>query len=73
MSTNASDELIEKVFELPEEQRAALAARLLDSLGDEPAEEVREAWRTEIAERLERYHNGETKAVPLEEAWPRIL
>ena len=46
-----SDELLTKALRLPQHDRAKLAARLLESLDEQPELEVEEAWLDEIERR----------------------
>jgi putative addiction module component (TIGR02574 family) len=51
---------------LPPDERAALAAELLESLdGDEADEGAAEAWDAEIARRLTEIERGEVKLIPV--------
>jgi len=56
-------ELLEKALELSTQERGLPAARLIDSLDDEPADEgVEEAWQEEIQvlrELAEEFPDGE--------------
>jgi putative addiction module component (TIGR02574 family) len=52
MSMSAK-ELLEAALELPTKERAKMAGQLLQSLDDEPAEDVEAAWAAEIERRLE--------------------
>ncbi len=60
--------LFDQAMQLSEEERADLAARLLESL--DPAEEgdVESAWDQEIRTRIEELDSGSTRAVPWSEA-----
>lgn len=65
--------ILEEALALPAEERARLAASLISSL--EPAEDsnVEQAWRAEVARRVEELDNGTTEPVDWEEARRRIL
>jgi putative addiction module component (TIGR02574 family) len=53
---------------LPPDERAALAAKLLESVdGDEADEGAAEAWEAEIARRLTEIERGEVKLIPAAE------
>jgi putative addiction module component (TIGR02574 family) len=56
-----------EVLQLPPDERARLARRLIASLDEgspeDPAEVERE-WKAEIERRLEAYRRGDVKAVP---------
>ncbi|MGH9361414.1 MAG: addiction module protein, partial [Thermoanaerobaculia bacterium] len=66
MDSRFSD-VLDHALELPEEERADLADRLLASLEEEPDLEVEEAWRHEVARRLEELRSGAVKTIPWEE------
>jgi putative addiction module component (TIGR02574 family) len=58
----------EKILEreamrLPVRDRALLADALLESLDDEAARSVQQAWAAEAEDRLEAYRRGELSAV----------
>ena len=64
-----------EALELPLQERALLAQRLLASLDDEPEEdpgEVERAWEVEIERRLAEYRAGRMEAVPAAEVLARI-
>jgi len=71
--TEIPAELLDAALRLPEDARADLATRLLESL--EPAEEgdVEAAWAEEIKRRVDDLESGRETAIPLEEAWRIIL
>ena len=56
--TNAATTLLEQALSLPEKDRAAIAARLLESLDDGDREGVDAAWAQEIDRRCEALDNG---------------
>jgi putative addiction module component (TIGR02574 family) len=62
---------IEAVFNaalsLPPHNRAALAEKLLDSLGEKEQKEIDEAWTKEAEDRLQAFEEGRITAVPLQE------
>jgi putative addiction module component (TIGR02574 family) len=63
----------EAALALPREERAALAAILVDSLEeeDDPAE-VAKAWDAEIKRRIEAADRGEVAFLSHEEVWERV-
>jgi putative addiction module component (TIGR02574 family) len=65
--------LIESALRLPKSARAALAARLLESLETEIDEDAEEAWDMQIARRLEEIDSGRVKMVPWSEARRQIM
>ncbi|WP_437900778.1 addiction module protein [Sorangium sp. So ce124] len=68
-----AEELLDEAMKLPESERRVLALRLLESVGDESAEEVERAWVEEARERLDDIRAGRSKPVPWEEAGGRIF
>jgi len=57
-------ELFRRASELPEEERAALAGLLLDSLDREVDPDAEEAWSQEIRKRLSEIDSGQVQLVP---------
>ncbi|HEX3740170.1 MAG TPA: addiction module protein [Terriglobales bacterium] len=70
--TKEVSELLEKALALPSEARAALAGSLLDSLEDSVDAAAEEAWREEIARRIEELDSGKVKPIPWAEARRQI-
>jgi len=66
-------QVIEGALRLPKSARAALAARLLDSLDTEIDEDSEAAWDAEIARRLQEIGSGKVKTIPWSEARRQIL
>ena len=67
------DELLTDVLQLPAEERAEVAHRLLLSLDESPDEENAEAeWTSELVRRAEDIRQGRVKTVPWEEVEARI-
>ena len=60
-------ELLREASELPEQDRAALAGVLIESLDPAPDSEVEAAWAEEIRRRVVELDNGSVKTVPWEE------
>jgi putative addiction module component (TIGR02574 family) len=67
MSHDLSQELLENAMRLPDEQRAALAAALIESLDQSVDEDAEAAWSAEIACRLRQVQSGDVETVP----WPQ--
>lgn len=65
--------LLAEALRLPEEARAALAGRLLESLEHDVGEDVEAEWSDEIAARLRELETGTVRAVPWSEARRAIL
>jgi putative addiction module component (TIGR02574 family) len=60
-------ELLKQALTLPDEERAELAASLIDSLDTTVDENVEAAWQEEIARRLDEMESGKVKGIPWEE------
>lgn len=66
-------ELLQKALELSTQERGLLAARLIDSLDDEPEEEgVEAAWGEEIKRRVDDIQSGRVKTIPGEQVLGRL-
>ena len=64
-----------QVLALPERERSALVARLLDSLEgvfDDSPDAVASAWDEEIARRISDCDAGRTQGIPLEQVQAEI-
>jgi putative addiction module component (TIGR02574 family) len=70
--TRQALELLQKALSLSDEERAALAGSLLDSLDVTVDEGVEKAWDQEIARRIADLGSGKAKTVPWEEIRARI-
>jgi putative addiction module component (TIGR02574 family) len=66
-------EVLDAAMRLPESERRALALRLLDTVGDEPADEIERRWLEEARRRLEDVEAGRSARVPWDEARARIF
>jgi putative addiction module component (TIGR02574 family) len=64
MPTELTQELLNDAMRLPDEQRAALAAALIESLDPSVDEDAEAAWSVEIARRLREVETGEVKTIP---------
>jgi len=71
MHTRA-EKLLASALELPESDRAAIAAELIASLDPETDAGAAEAWDREIARRLAELDSGQVKTVPWEEVRQRL-
>jgi hypothetical protein len=58
------NQLIEQAIRLPEDQRLALAHRLLAVDDSGQGKKVRKAWHAEILQRIDSYDRGETRSLP---------
>jgi putative addiction module component (TIGR02574 family) len=70
--TRQALELLQKALSLSDEERAALAGSLLESLDVTVDEGVEKAWDQEIARRIADLDSGRAKTVPWEEIRARI-
>ncbi len=66
-----AEELYQKALDLDEKERAALAARLIESLDTEIEEGVEAAWLVEIERRMEELDSGKVRSIPWEEVRAR--
>ncbi|MDC4203251.1 MAG: addiction module protein [Candidatus Manganitrophus sp.] len=72
MATSA-EELYRKALSLDESDRAALAARLIESLDTETEEGVEAAWLAEVERRMEALDSGKVQGIPWDELRTRLL
>ncbi|REJ89362.1 MAG: hypothetical protein DWQ34_11715 [Planctomycetota bacterium] len=72
MSTTA-ERLFSEALELPDAERAALAARLIESLDSEAEEDAAEKWETEIRRRVEELDSGAVRPIPWSEVRRTML
>lgn len=70
--TRSVEELYERASELPAEDRAELAGRLLESIEEEADEGVEEAWAAEIERRMADYRAGRVKTISWTELRARL-
>ena len=70
--TQEADELLKKALTLSEQDRAALAGSLIDSLDEVDEASVQSAWNEEISRRIEDLDSGKAKTVPWVEVRRRI-
>jgi len=68
-----AQKILEEALTLPENERAKLAASLIDSLDAESDEGVEEAWRAEVARRVQEIDEGRVTMVDWAEARRSIL
>ena len=65
--------VLEEALTLPAEERAKLAACLIDSLDPEEEAGVEEAWRIEVARRIRELDDGTVQSIDWAEARLQIL
>ena len=63
MKRDAAD-ILKDALALPPEARAAVASSLLESLDDQVDEGAEEAWKEEIARRLDDIDKGKVRLIP---------
>ena len=68
-----AEKVLEEALQLPDEARASIAGRLIESLEREIDEDAEAAWDKEIARRVRDLDSGSVKAVPWAEAGRLIL
>ena len=71
MSEQAA-KLLQQALELSEEDRAALAQALLDTVSPFQDKAIEEAWKEEIGRRINEIDSGRAKTVPWEEVNARL-
>jgi putative addiction module component (TIGR02574 family) len=71
MSPNV-EQLFRAASDLPENERAELAGRLLESLENDRDEGVEAAWAEEVERRVRQIDRGEVKTIPWEEVRAKI-
>ena len=70
--SRAIQELYEKASELPADERAELAGRLLEGIEETTDEGVEESCAAEIERRMAEYRAGRVKTIPWSEVRARI-
>jgi putative addiction module component (TIGR02574 family) len=67
-----AEQLLVEALRLSDEERAALAGELIQSLDKEVDSDAEAAWSAEIRARLERVDAGTARTIPWSEARRRI-
>jgi putative addiction module component (TIGR02574 family) len=62
--TQRSLELLQQALTLPEEERADLAASLLNSLDTSPDPDAESLWQEEVSRRASHLDSGKAKTIP---------
>ncbi len=65
--------IFEDALSLPSDERARLAAKLIESLDPETEDRVEETWRAEVARRVQELDDGTVEAVDWVEARRLII
>jgi putative addiction module component (TIGR02574 family) len=71
--TQQAKTLLADALRLPENERADIAALLMDSLEPEADADAESAWGVEIQKRIEDLQSGRVKALPWSDALRLIL
>ena len=70
--TQTAEKLFSDAMSLDESEREELAAKLMGTLDSTSDPDYTEAWKTEIAARIEDVRTGRVKAIPLDQAMKMI-
>jgi putative addiction module component (TIGR02574 family) len=70
--TKGARQLLEDALKLELDERAALAAELIESLDPETDEDAEAAWAAEIERRAARARSGEDPGIPWSEVRERL-
>jgi putative addiction module component (TIGR02574 family) len=65
-----AEKLIQQALDLPADERAEVAERLLSSL--EPLSAIDHLWAQEAEDRIDAYERGEIEAIPAEDVFNAI-
>ena len=68
-----TEELYRRALDLDETERAALAARLIESLDTELEDGVEAAWLAEVERRMEELDSGKVESIPWDELRARLF
>jgi putative addiction module component (TIGR02574 family) len=68
-----AEDLYRKALNLNERERAALVARLIESLDTEVEQCVEAAWLAEVEQRMEELDSGKAQSIPWEEVRARLF
>lgn len=73
--TDRTRQLLAEILELPDAERAELAAEIMATLDHDvaPGGEVETAWASEVERRIEGYLSGKDQAIPWEEVRAEAL
>jgi putative addiction module component (TIGR02574 family) len=71
--TSMATKVLEDALRLSEQDRADVAALLIDSLDPEEEQDVESAWRAEVQRRLHELEQGTAKLIPWSEARQIIM
>lgn len=68
----SAEDLYKKALDLDERERAALVARLIDSLDTKVEKGVEAAWLAEVERRMEELDSGKVQGIPWNELRSRL-
>ena len=68
-----AQEILDAALKLNDQEKAAIAASLIESLDPDYDEGSDEAWADEIAKRIRDLDSGQVKTIPWSEARRKIL
>ena len=68
-----AQEILDAALKLSDQEKAAIAASLIESLDPDYDEGCDEAWATEIAKRMREVDSGQVKTIPWSEARRMIM
>lgn len=66
-------DVFKQALDLKEEDRAALAGILIESLEEEPAEDIELIWKREVSRRMAELDSGKVETIPWEEVKARLM
>lgn len=66
------NQILQEAIHLPEDQRFALAHRLLTIGEPSPSESVKQVWDVEIQDRIARYDRGEIRSRTVGEVFSEL-
>ena len=70
---DADEKAIKAAMELPIDERAQLAGKLLISLEEPSESEIEQLWVEEAERRLETFREGKVKGIPADEVFRRAI
>jgi len=70
--TERSVELLQRALSLTEEERADLAASLLNSLEATPDSDAEAQWQEEVSRRTSSLDSGQAKTIPWQEVQSQV-
>jgi putative addiction module component (TIGR02574 family) len=65
-------EVYKQALDLDERDRATLAGLLIESLEEEPDNDLEAAWKAEVQRRIEKIDSGDVEMIPWEDVKARV-